>query len=154
MVSDPAALETLQPLLERLPGAEVAGLTAAPAIQTVARLPVDDELGIELVGAPAAQRFAPVWPLAAHGAMATLFVHSGSPSESVDALRPAFTAVCALPRVRCFHLVLEEKARETSVPALCERLALFDDRSVFALSPERGAEAASRLREILAQLLP
>jgi hypothetical protein len=115
---------------------------------------VDDELGIELIGAPVAQHFAPVWPLAAHGAMATLFVHSGSPAQSVEALRPAFNAVCALPRVRSFHLLLQEKACEESVLALCERLSLFDDRSVFALSPERGTEAASRLREILAQLLP
>ena len=115
---------------------------------------MDDELAIELIEAPVAQEFAPVWPLAAHGAIATLFVHSGPPAQSVDALRPAFNAVCALPRTRSFHLLLQEKAREESVLALCERLSLFDDRSVFALAPERGGEAASRLREILTQLLP
>jgi CheY-like chemotaxis protein len=154
MASDPGALQTLQPLLERLPGAELTGLVAAPAIQTVARLPVDGELGIELIGAPVARRFEPLWPLAAHGAVATLFVHSGSPARTVETLRPAFNSVCALPRARSFHLLLQEKARQESVSALCERLALFDDRSVFALSPEKGTEAASRLREILAQLLP
>jgi hypothetical protein len=154
MASDPGALQTLQPLLERLPGAELTGLATAPAIQTVARLPVDDEIGIELIGVPVAQDFAPVWPLAAHGAIATLFVHSGSPAQSIDALRPAFNAVCALPRVRSFHLLLQEKACEESVLALCERLSLFDYRSVLALWPERCTEAASRLREILAQLLP
>jgi CheY-like chemotaxis protein len=154
IASEPAGLQTLHPLLERLPGAEITGLASVSAVQSIARLPVDDELGIELIGAPAAQRFAPVWPLAAHGALATLFVHCGSPAQSVEALRPAFDTVCALPRARSFHLLLQEKAREEPVLALCERLSLFDDRSVFALSPERGADAVSRLREILAQLLP
>ena len=59
-----------------------------------------------------------------------------------------------MPRTRAFHLLLQEKEREERVQALCERLSLFDDRSVFTLSPEAGGDVTTRLREILSQLLP
>ena len=154
IAADSAVVRTLTALIERLPGAEVPPLVQATAIQTIARLPVDDELGIELIEAPSAKGFAPIWPMAAHGAIATLFVHSGVPSQSVDALRPAFNTICQIPRARPFHLILQDKDREADVQALCERLSLFDDRSVFAISPEQGTEATARLREIVSQLLP
>jgi CheY-like chemotaxis protein len=154
LASDPAAMRTLVALIERLPGAEMSALALAPAVQLVARLPVDEEFGLELIEAPAVRRFAPIWPLAAHGAAATLFVHSGSPAHSVDALREAFNGVCRLPRARVFHLLLQDKEREERIQALCERLSLYDDRSVFALAPESAEESIPRLREIFAQLLP
>ncbi|MDH3519717.1 MAG: DUF4388 domain-containing protein [Myxococcales bacterium] len=154
IASESAAMRTLIALLERIPGAEMSALALAPAVQPVARLPVDEEIGLELIEAPSARRFAPIWPLAAHGAVATVFVHSGSPAHSVEALRGAINQVCTLPRARVFHLLLQDKEREERVQALCERLSLFDDRSVFALSPEKAGDAVARLREILSQLLP
>jgi hypothetical protein len=154
IASEPGAVRALTALLERLPGAETTTMTGAPGVQSLVRLPVDEEISIELVEAPPEKRFAPVWPLAAHGAIATLFVHCGSPVQSVDALRSAFNTVCAMPRTRAFHLLLQEKEREERVQALCERLSLFDDRSVFTLSPEAGGDVTTRLREILSQLLP
>ena len=88
-----------------------------------------------------------------HGALAALFVHAGGIEASVDALRGAVEQVGALPRARCFHLLLDEKGPH-AIAELCERLALFDDRNVARGLPgesaQRGARAARAARALAA----
>jgi CheY-like chemotaxis protein len=151
--SDPEVGRTLATLFARLPGIEHTPRNGAGEIAPVLRIPVDDDVAIEVIEAPAAPRFAPVWPVAAHGALATLFVHGGGIDASVASLRLAIDQVGALPRARCFHVLLDEKSKR-SVGALCEKLGLFDDRHAFAVSPERPDQAPAALRELLARLLP
>ena len=86
-------------------------------------------------------------------ALAALFVHGSGIEMSVDALRRAIEQVGALPRARCFHLLLDEKGSE-NVAALCGRLALFDDRNVLAVSPDHPRNAGPALRDLLARWLP
>ncbi len=151
--SEPEAGRTFTALLARLPGVEHTPRGGAFEVASILRIPVDDEVAIEVFEMPAAPRFAPVWPIAAHGALATLFVHGSGIEASVAALRAAVEQVSALPRARCFHVLLDEKSKRT-VGALCEKLGLFDDRHALAVSPERPSEAAAALRELLARLLP
>ena len=150
---DPEAGRTLASLFARLPGVEHNPCTGAGEIAPVLRIPVDDDVAIEVFEVPSAPRFASVWPVAAHGALATLFVHGGGIDASVAALRLAVDQVGALPRARCFHVLLDEKSKR-SVGALCEKLGLFDDRHAFAVSPEQPDQAPAALRELLARLLP
>jgi hypothetical protein len=155
--SDPEASRALAGLLARLPGVEHtprSGSDAAVAA-SILRIPVDEEVAIEVFEVPSAARFAPLWPLAAHGALAIWFVHGGGIDASVAALRQAVEHVSALPRARCFHLLLEEKdGDKRGVGTLSEKLGLFDDRNALAVSPERPNEAATALRELLTRLLP
>ena len=110
---------------------------------SVLRIPVDDEVAIEVFEVPAAPRFAALWPLAAHGALATWFVHGSGIEASVSALRAAVDQVGALPRARCFHVLLDEKSKR-SVGSLCEKLGLFDDRHALAIPPERPTRRPRR----------
>ncbi len=153
IASQPEAASELVSLLARLPGVEHTPRGETPGVWQTLRIAVDEDIAIELFEVPADARFAPIWPIAAHGALATLFVHAGGIDASVAALRRAIEEVGALPRSRGFHLLLE-KANPRAVAALSERLALFDDRSVLAVSPERPDAAAASLRELLARLLP
>jgi CheY-like chemotaxis protein len=150
--STPEAGRAFASLVARLPGVEHTPPSGAGELATVLRIPVDDEVAIEVFEVPAAARFAPVWPVAAHGALASLFVHGSGIEASVAALRLAVDHVSALPRARCFHVLLDEKSKR-SLGALCEKLGLFDDRHAFAVAPERP-EAAAALRQLLARLLP
>jgi len=153
IASQPEAASALVSLFARVPGVEHTPRGETPGVWPTLRIAVDEDVAIELFEVPADARFAPIWPIAAHGALATLFVHSGGIDASVAALRAAIEEVGALPRSRCFHLLLE-KTDPRAVGALSERLALFDDRSVLAVSPERPDAAAASLRELLARLLP
>jgi len=153
IASDADAERQLTSLLCRLPGAERTPRGGVAGIWPILRISADEDLALEWIGVPAARRWAPAWPLAFHGALATVFVHGGGLDASVDALREAVTALDARPWARAIHVVLEEKDA-TEIEALCERLGLFDDHSVVAVPPDRPDEAARMLREMLSRLLP
>jgi CheY-like chemotaxis protein len=148
------ACHTLSALVARLPGADPAPRTVgAHAIETLGRLVVEEDSAIEWIAAPGSRRFSAVWPLAAHGALAVVFVHAGAPEAAVEALRPVLDGMRALPRVRMLHAVLADKPGESPASALCESLSLFDERSVVEIplgAPERADEA---LRELLRRVL-
>jgi CheY-like chemotaxis protein len=145
---------TLSALIGRLPGADPPRrTTGARAIETLGRLVVEEDAAIEWIAAPAARRFSAIWPLAAHGALAVVFVHAGDLDTSVQTLRPAIEGMRAVPRIRTLHALLADKPAEPAAGALCESLSLFDERSVVEVpigAPERADEA---LRELLRRVL-
>jgi CheY-like chemotaxis protein len=153
--SEPEAARAFAVLLGGLPGVECTARDArpGPAVRPVARIPVDDEVSIEVVEVPTDPRFAPLWPLAAHGALAAWFVHGSGVDASIAALGVAVEQVGALPRARCFHVLLDEKSKR-GVGKLCEKLGLFDDRHVVAIAPNDPQETAAVLRESIARLIP
>jgi len=150
--SDAAALGALVERLGRLPGAARTAAGRA-GVTPLLRVPLDFEVGVELLGVPTAAGFAPIWPLCAHGALAALFVHAGAVEGSVEALGPAIEAASRSPRARVFHLLLDEK-QENGAAELCERLGLFDDRFVLRLPLEPPDAAEAALRELLGRLVP
>ena len=153
IAAQPEAGRALLSVLGRLPGVEYTPGGDAPGVWMTLRVPVDEDVAIELYEVPRDPRFAAIWPIAAHGALAVLFVHGGDIEASAAALRVAIEEIGALPRARCFHLLLDEKD-PGAVAALAERLALFDDRNVLAVSSDVPGAAAASLRELLARLLP
>jgi hypothetical protein len=153
--SEPEAARAFAALLARLPGVEQThrGSHDASPVASMMRIPVDDEVAIEVFEMPAEPRFAALWPLAAHGAIATWFVHGSGVEASVSALRAAIDQVGAMPRARCFHLLIDEKSKST-LGSLCEKIGLFDDHHALAITPERPVEVTTALRELLTRLLP
>jgi CheY-like chemotaxis protein len=153
IASDAEAERQFVSLLARLPGAERTPRGAAAGIWPILRIAADEDLALEWFGVPPDRRWAPAWPLAAHGALATIFVHGSGVDSSVDVLRDAVSALDERPWARALHVVLEEKD-PAEIQTLCERLGLFDDRCVVAVPPERPDVAVKTLREMLARLLP
>ena len=115
---------------------------------------MDDELGIELLHAPIAERFAPLWPLAAHGALGALFLLAGPASRAVASVRPVLTALRRMPRARIFSLLLLEKGERVVPEELRENLALLDQGSLFLIPLESSEKSGMLLREMLQRVLP
>ncbi len=147
-----AALRALCTLLERAGGASgVVSLSPVPGIAPLGRLDLGDDLGIEWLAAAADPRFAPAWPLAAHGALAVLLVHAGNVRESCEALRAAQTVFSQLPGARVVHALFQEKS-EPSSTELCEALGVLDEGSVATFCLDDPAALRPALDALLARL--
>jgi CheY-like chemotaxis protein len=159
VAADPSATRDFAQLLRRLPGVELeagveSGGIAADDLLPLGRVAVDPEVGIELIHVPAHERFAPVWPAAAHGALATLLLLSGPVGAAVAAVRGAARALGALPRARVFHLLLLDKGQRVCPDDLHDNLAIVDDGSLFLIPAESPEKAAVLLREMFGRILP
>ena len=111
-------------------------------------------LVIQLLHVPADPAFAPVWPVAAHGALGTLFLLSGSVREAEERIRPVSDVIRRLPRARIFHVLLMQKGQRPTPEELQEKPSLLDDASLFLIQIEKGREAISLLRTMFARVMP
>ena len=121
---------------------------------TIGRVAVDAEVGIDLVHVPTAERFAPLWPVAGHGALATLLLLSGTVGRAVASVRAVAEVLGALPRARIFHLLLLEKGERVSPEDLRQNLSIVDDGSLFLIPLESPEKAGVLLREMFGRILP
>ncbi len=151
------AIRRFVDLLARLPGVDLgsaASELAADDLAPIARLVVDEQVGIDLVHCPADPRFAPVWPLAAHGALAALLLVGSPAGRAAAALRPAARVLAAAPRARLLTLALLGRGERASAEEVDGHLPLLARDAFCALHVDAPVEAESRLRELLARLLP
>jgi DNA-binding response OmpR family regulator len=157
LAADAGATRRFAGLLARLPGVELAppgGELAADDLALLARLAVEEQVSIELVHCPADPRFAPLWPLAAHGALAALFLLGAPAGRAAAALRPAARALAAAPRTRLLAVALLAAGEQATAEELAGHLPLLSADAFFALRVDDPAEAEARLRELLARILP
>jgi hypothetical protein len=158
IASDAGADQRFAAILRQCPGVEETPRGEAEGVWSVFRIPVDEEIALEVFAVPAGDRWSPIWPLAVHGALATVFVHAEGAENSVPALRASIGAVASAPWTRALHLVLEGKGdgheSGRDAEALCERLGLFDDRSIVSVAPGTGENARKAVRDLIARLLP
>jgi len=157
--ASPAATSDFVRLLRRLDGVRLegafAGGTFSPLdLTTLARVPLDGELGIELVHVPADPLYAPLWPLAAHGALGSVALLEGPVATSTRALQPVLDVLRARPRPRIFHVMLLRKDERALPEELRENLALLDEASLFLVPLESEKDPTEILRTLLARLLP
>jgi len=156
--ADSETTQRLRALLARLPGmvlAEPAGAgPGADELASLGRLAVDAEVGIELVHVPAAERFAPLWPLAGHGALATLIPIREPVARAAQALRPASAALRRQPRARLLYLLMLESGERVAPEVLRENLSLLDDGPLFLLPLDHPEKAALLLRDLFGRALP
>ncbi len=146
------------PLLEALPG-----LAAHPRMRegipadslgAIGRLRVDDEVGIELVHVPSDPRFAPLWPLAGHGAIGVLLLMRGSVADAEARLRPLCESLGAQPRARLLHLLLLRPGEDGLAEELRRNVSVLEESDLFLLPLERDKAPADLLRAPFARLLP
>jgi CheY-like chemotaxis protein len=145
--------------LQRLPGVEIdarleTGALAIDDLVSLGRVAADTEVGIELVHVPAAERFGPVWPVAGHGALATLLLLSGPVSRAVATVGGVARALRQLPRTRVFHVLMLEKGDRINPDELCENLSIVDEGSLFLIPAESPEKAGVLLREMFGRILP
>jgi CheY-like chemotaxis protein len=146
-------------LLGTLPGVQLSphfqkDHFSAQDVETVGHLHVDDGLSIQLLHVPADSSFAPVWPVAARGALGTLFLLSGSVSEAEERIHPVSEVIRRLPRARIFHLLLMQKGQRPTPEELQEKPSLLDEASLFLIQTENGRDTASLLRSMLGRMMP
>lgn len=120
----------------------------------IGRISVDGETSLQLVHVPAARRFAPLWPVAAHGAIGTIFLMSGPIGAAAERLRPLAETLRAMPRARMFHVVLVRKGERSLAEDLRENSRLFDEVPLFLLPLERDKEPLALLRGLFSRILP
>ena len=162
LASDTGALNDFARLIRRLPGVEIddrmEGMEGegfqGDDLVSVGRVCVDADVGIDLIHLPAAPSYAPVWPVAAHGALATLVLLSGPVGRSVEAVREATAALGERPGARIYHLLLLDKGERLSPEDLRENLALVDEGSLFLIPLEKVDKAGVLLREMFGRILP
>jgi len=157
--SDPSATRDFVRLLGTLPGMQLSphfrqDRFSAQDVETVGQLHVDDGIAIQLVHVPADPSFAPVWPVAAHGALGTLFLLSGSVREAEERIHPVSEVIRRLPRARIFHLLLMQKGQRLTPEELQEKPTLLDEASLFLVQMENGRETESLLRTMLGRVMP
>jgi hypothetical protein len=146
-------------LLETLPGMQLSehfrrGRFSPQDVEMVGQLHVDDGIGIQLLHVPADPTFAPVWPVAAHGALGTLFLLSGSVKEAEERIHPVSEVIRGLPRARIFHLLLMQKGQRLTPEELQEKPSLLDDASLFLVQIEKGREAVSLVKTLFGRVMP
>ncbi len=157
VASDPAGSREFTRLIANLPGATVRDSSESDPIDrlgVLGRLAVDDEVGIEFTEVPADPRFSALWPLAGHAAVGILMVLSGPVAAALEAVRPAFETLRALPRARVLHLLMLEKDAGVEADALRENLSVFDDSSLFLIPVGKDGTAEVLLREMFIRILP
>ena len=145
--------------LETLPGMQLSapfrrGRFSPQDVERVGQLHVDDGIGIQFLHVPVDPSFSPVWPVAAHGALGTLFLLSGSLREAEEQIRPVSDVIRRLPRARIFHLLLMQKGQRPTPEELQEKPSLLDEASLFLIQSENGRETASLLRSMLGRVMP
>jgi CheY-like chemotaxis protein len=155
---DPRLTESFFSLLCGLPGLtphpRMENGIAADALGPLARLRIDDDLGIEFVHVPADPRFASLWPLAGHGALGTFLLLGGSVAEAADTLRPLCEALGALPRARMLHLLVRRPGEPDLADELRANVALVEESMLFLLPLEGRKDPLERLRGAFSRIVP
>jgi CheY-like chemotaxis protein len=155
LASSQEATRRFARLLETLPGVESLDSEPAPDdLLPLARLAVDEQVGLDLVHCPADPRFAALWPLAAHGALASLLLLDAPVGRSAAALRPAARALAALPGPRLLALAMLGTGEQASAEEADGHLPLLSPDAFVALRLDARAESEARLRGVLARVLP
>jgi CheY-like chemotaxis protein len=159
VASDAGATRDFARLLAHLPGVEIearftTGTAAPDDLTRVGRIAIESDLGIELLHVPVAARFAPLWPLAGHGALGALFLLAGPASRAIEAVRATLATLRRLPRARTFSLLLLEKGERVVPEEVRENLSLLDDGSLFLIPLENAEKSGLLLREMLQRVLP
>jgi CheY-like chemotaxis protein len=156
--SDPALCEAFFDLLRGLPGFQphprMEDGIPADALGPMARLRVDDEVGIEFVYVPTDPRFAPLWPLAGHGALGTFLLLGGADADAAAALEPLAETLNGLPRARMLHLLMRRGDDPAFADELRRNVSLLEESQLFLLPLDGRKEPLDRLRGAFSRIVP
>ncbi len=157
--SDPTALPDFARLLAEVPGATldataIEGTLDPDWLGPMGVLAFAGGVRIELIHLPRSETFAPLWALAGHRALGTLFLLSGPVGEAAQALAPMCGVLSDLSRSRRFHVALLRKGERISPDELRENMELVDEASLFLLPVESDKSPVSLLRGLFSRIVP
>lgn len=138
----------------RLEGAFAGNTFAAEDLLTMAKLPVDSEVGIRLIHVPTTRSCASAWPVIGHGGLALVTLLGARPSKSAREIRLVRELMGSLPESRCFFVALTDAKPEDVRQDLQAELALADEGSIFVLPIKQEEECQRQLRSLLGRILP
>lgn len=120
----------------------------------IARIAIDEGVGIRIYHLPRLDRFAPLWPRVTYDALSVLFLLSGPLHESAERVRPMAEVVRDLPRSRAFHVAMLRKDERMAPDELREHTSLIEETSLFLLPLEGDKDPATVLRGLFARVVP
>jgi CheY-like chemotaxis protein len=146
-------------LLAKVPGTELAprferGQVEAGHLESIARLDIDGELGIELIHLPIDGDYQPLWSFATHRALGTIFLLDSRVGPCTERLAPIGDVVAAQPGARSFHVVILGSGERFSPDELRDNLSLIDEASLFLLPIEEDKDPGSLLRSLFGRIVP
>jgi len=146
-------------LLAKVPGSELSprferGQIGASDLESMARIDVDGEFGIDLVHLPKGSAFEPLWTFAGHRALGTIFLLDARMGVSATGLAPIADVLSRAPGARTFHVVLLSEGDRLSPDDLRDNLTLLDDASLFLLPIDADKDPSSVLRSLFARIVP
>ncbi len=155
----PGLLTDLLKLLQAIPNFEPRvelGRGSPPKIELgpLGRICLDGDLEIELLQVPSANSYRPLWPVAAHGALATLFLHGGAVSDVEPGDGEFLQVLQQGTGANALHVVLLERKQSVCPDEVLENLALLDEASLFLIPLEAGKEPTALLRSLFARAVP
>lgn len=156
--ASPAATRDFAKLLRGIPGLvphpRMGDGIPAHALGPIARLRLEDDLGIELVHVPVSAGYAPLWPLAGHGAIGSMLLMEGPVADGIASLRPFSDALRALPRSRLLHLLLLRPDDAGLADDVRRNLEVMEESTLFLLPLEGRRDPLDLLRSAFSRLLP
>ncbi len=146
-------------VLRGLPGVRIEGAFAGSTfstddLMTMAKLPVEADLGIRLIHVPTNRECSASWPLIGHGGLALVSLLGVRPAKSLRELRLVREMMSSVPESRCFFVVLTEGSEEGVRQDLQEELGLADQNAIFVMPIRREDECQKQLRSLLGRILP
>ena len=127
---------------------------AAHSLGPIARLRLEDDLGIELLHVPVTASYAPLWPLAGHGALGSLLLMDGPVADGVSTLRPFSDALRSLPRSRLVHVLMVRPGEVGLAEDVRQNVELMEESTLCLLPLERRRDPLESLRGVFSRLLP
>lgn len=157
--SDAAALPDFARLFGGLPGATLtpamrAGSVGSEDLAPIGSITLEGDVRLELIHVPCSETFAPIWPLAGHRALGTLFLLNGRVADAAERVADMCEVLSQMPRPRTFHVMLLRKGERVSPDELRENLTLIDDASLFLLPLESDKSPAALLRGLFSRIVP
>ncbi len=157
--SDREATRDFLRLLGTLPGFEPApalekGRLGPDELVPLARLRLGEGPHLDLIQAPIAASFAPLWPVLAHRALGILLVHAHPIPEAEARLQPLVQALGRLANPRLFRVLLLRKGERLAAEEMQKRLGLLERSSLFLLPLENAKDPHSLLATLISRVLP
>jgi len=156
--ASPAITRDFLQVLRRVPGLvphpRMAEGIPAHTLGPIARLRLEDDLGIELIHVPVSDGYAPLWPLAGHGALGTMLLIEGPVAEGVASLRRLGDTLRALPRSRLLHLLLLRPGDAGLADEMRRNVEVMEESTLFLMPLEGRREPLDLLRSAFSRLLP
>lgn len=159
VAGEPGTLSDWVRLLRSMPYFEAApelirGVEPKVELAPLGTLRLESDLELELLQVPSGEVYEPLWPIAARGALATLFLHGGVAATALRDSDAKLARVLGESRMNELHVVLVSRKDKVNPDELGDNLSLLDDASMFLIPLEGAKEPTVILRSLFSRVVP